>query len=344
MRLHTEHSRPRLRHWVIVAFVICALWPATAVYGDPASLNEAVAQLQDTDPLVRSRAAGYLMNLAVQHDRRAVAPLVAAMASPDSSVRVIAASGLGLFDDPRAVDALVAALSDPNDGVRGNAINGLGLTRSRRAVGPLIAALASPDSGTRGSAASGLGMIKDPRAIEPLLAALSHETTAARSWMAQALGEFNDPRAVDPLLTALNDPDWTVKKNVAMALAKLKTPRLVNRMLDEIKEPNDGSRANAALVLNYINDARATGALTAASNDTVVVAAAYERFIKQGKPGSEAKLIEALQRFGDKEMAEDYLNCGNKALAAAASRWATGHGLHVATGAAKSAPVWGDGR
>lgn len=63
--------------------------------------------------------------------------------------------------------------------------------------------------------------------------------------------------------------------------------------------------------------------------------------IKVGQPGSQEKLAEALTGFGNKSMAEDYLNCGSEYLYKAAERWARDHnhrifsrfgGVHVTWG------------
>jgi hypothetical protein len=56
-----------------------------------------------------------------------------------------------------------------------------------------------------------------------------------------------------------------------------------------------------------------------------VIAGADEFFILRGEPGSEDALIEALNKSGDDNMAEDFLNSGNQKLHDAAMAWADNH-------------------
>ena len=56
-------------------------------------------------------------------------------------------------------------------------------------------------------------------------------------------------------------------------------------------------------------------------------------------------LIKALNAYGNKQMAEDFLNRGNSRLEEAARRWATAHGytvIKLPSGGTR--PAWGSGR
>ncbi|MFF0454422.1 hypothetical protein [Nocardia africana] len=63
--------------------------------------------------------------------------------------------------------------------------------------------------------------------------------------------------------------------------------------------------------------------------------------IKVGKAGSQEKLAEALDAFGDKTMAEDYLNAGSPALQQAAQRWAHLHNYKIFRTPGAVNTVWG---
>jgi len=63
--------------------------------------------------------------------------------------------------------------------------------------------------------------------------------------------------------------------------------------------------------------------------------------IKLGLPGSEDKLSSLLMVYGDKSMAEDYLNSGSGELAGAGRRWARAHGYNVSTGYGSHRGTWG---
>jgi hypothetical protein len=63
--------------------------------------------------------------------------------------------------------------------------------------------------------------------------------------------------------------------------------------------------------------------------------------IKLGIPLSEDKLSGLLMVYGDKSMAEDYLNSGSKLLADAGREWARAHGYNVSTGSGSHRGTWG---
>ncbi len=63
--------------------------------------------------------------------------------------------------------------------------------------------------------------------------------------------------------------------------------------------------------------------------------------IKLGIAESEDELVAVLFEYGEKSMAEDYLNSGSPALADGARRWAQGHGYGVSTGFGSHRAGWG---
>jgi hypothetical protein len=63
--------------------------------------------------------------------------------------------------------------------------------------------------------------------------------------------------------------------------------------------------------------------------------------IKLGVKGSEEKLASLLMVYGDKWMAEDYLNCGSRALDTAARQWAYANRYTIMTGSGSHRATWG---
>ena len=63
--------------------------------------------------------------------------------------------------------------------------------------------------------------------------------------------------------------------------------------------------------------------------------------IKLGMQGSEEKLVSILMVYGDKPMAEDYLNCGSAILSEGGRKWAREHGYDVTTGTGSHRATWG---
>lgn len=62
--------------------------------------------------------------------------------------------------------------------------------------------------------------------------------------------------------------------------------------------------------------------------------------VKLGIPGSEQHLNDLLQAYGDKSMAEDYLNCGSQLLYEGAKRWANDRGYSINAGGGSHRVAW----
>jgi HEAT repeat protein len=194
-------------------------------------------------------------------------------------------------------------------------------------VDELILKLGSSDPGARSQAAAALGEIGDPRAVEPLIAALGDTHSAVQQAAASALGQIKDVRAVEPLLATLKDPASNVRNGAARVLGVIGDARAVGPLIAAITDKDSDVRSWAVYALELIGSP-GVEALNAAleSKDLGIVAGAYAFFIRVGKAGTEDTLIAALDEHGDRGMAEDFLNCGNSQLYAAALRWGSKHG------------------
>lgn len=62
--------------------------------------------------------------------------------------------------------------------------------------------------------------------------------------------------------------------------------------------------------------------------------------VKLGITGSEGHLNAVLQTYGDKSMAEDYLNSGSQLLNEGARRWANDHGGSISAGGGSHRVAW----
>lgn len=74
------------------------------------------------------------------------------------------------------------------------------------------------------------------------------------------------------------------------------------------------------------------------------VVAACHTFIRQGDSSRIPELKDLLLRFGDKPLAEDYLNCGQTQLREAGVSWARAHGYNVGSGYGSHRVSWGQNR
>jgi HEAT repeat protein len=169
------------------------------------------------------------------------------------------------------------------------------------ALEPLIAALKEQDPNVRIGAASALGALKNPRAIPPLAAALNDPDLSVGKSAASALGEFG-AAAVEPLIAAVADPAVRVKRDVAGALGGIQNPRAVRFLLAAAKAP-----------------------------DLEVVAGAWFFYLDRKAPGSEGVLMQALEAFGGKNMAEGFVNSRNHLLEEAGLRWGRAQGYSLMT-------------
>jgi HEAT repeat protein len=198
------------------------------------------------------------------------------------------------------IDSLIKKMQSKRANVRSGTVAELGKIKDPRVVTPLIAALKDADSYVRGQAASTLGEIGDRRAVQPLITVLRDDDYLyVRQESAKALGKIKDSSAVHPLIKALNDESPDVREEAAKALIGIGPPanEILNRALKE--------------------------------NDVRVVADAYYFFIFTGEPESEAALIGALNKYGSKRMALDFVNCGNMKLKEAAYKWAESRGYKI---------------
>jgi hypothetical protein len=67
----------------------------------------------------------------------------------------------------------------------------------------------------------------------------------------------------------------------------------------------------------------------------------YRAVIRRGVAGSDSVLVDFLFVFGDKTMAEDYLNSGNATLSAAAGEWAKLSSYRIVGARNYPGPRWG---
>ena len=114
--------------------------------------------------------------------------------------------------------------------------------------------------------------------------------------------------------------------------------------------PHPASTPNQEALNAYLSDddniPDTTAELTADldEEDLKPIATNYAYYIRLGRAGSEDLLARALNKYGDKEMAVDYLNCGNGTLEQAAHTWADKHGYEVyTTPGVATGPQWGEG-
>lgn len=74
------------------------------------------------------------------------------------------------------------------------------------------------------------------------------------------------------------------------------------------------------------------------------VVKACHTYIRRGDKSRISELRDLLLRYGDKALAEDYLNCGNNELYEAAREWGSRRGYNIGAGYGSNRVRWGSGR
>ena len=92
---------------------------------------------------------------------------------------------------------------------------------------------------------------------------------------------------------------------------------------------------------NIISAAALVESPEPAQRDIVFVC---HKYIRIGEDKNIPELCDLLLRYGDKLLAEDYLNCGKAELSSAAQDWASKHGFSTETGSGSHRVRWGEGR
>ena len=305
------------------------------------------------------------------------APLAERLVDPDPAVRLAAVKELASGTDPAEIALLVTATADSDQDVALAAIEGLGTRGSPDAVTTLIAlTVTAADEEDRDTidravgAIIALGQIRGPAALPRLIeiAALdtapSSITEMARTTLS-VLGESD----VAGVAAALKIANATVKIAAIGHLAAIGGPAAVKVVMGQVASTNAGVRDAAIGALGDMGDPVATAMLVKALANVKTVdlatsalarihrgnASALLKYLKSsstiriylpiiriGQPGTESALVSALNKFGYKDMAVDYLNCGNPTLDKAAHTWATNHGYRVYTASGGGGAVaWG---
>jgi HEAT repeat protein len=289
---------------------------ATAVLTDQTLLSQLIDARQNArfeDP-VNAELEGVMANLGTP----VVEPLVAGLTTYEWAPQVLAKVGAG------AVPAMKTALGGKDGDTRNAALEvlleisaagGVEATAilADEAMLPLLidarqnARFEDHTNTELERVVAGLGK----SAVKPLVAVL-----ATHGWAPAVLAEIGAD-AVPALKTALNSKDRDTRFAAADALVLMQgdSPELVQDFTQALEESN----------LKYI-----------AKN--------YAYYIRMGKAGTEPTLVNALNKYGNVTMCEDYLNCGSATLEEGAQAWAKKRGYSIiSTPGSHGGPIWGEG-
>jgi hypothetical protein len=180
----------------------------------------------------------------------------------------------------------------------------------------LIRETSDSDPLIRKAAASALGDYRIVHAVEALLLLLRDANAKVRLSAIRALGEIGDTRAI-PYLTKIlctEEEHGGFRSEAVTALSKIKHDDAIDALAYALADGSLGWVAEQEL--RRIN---MYGFVTKNAKDI----SKSEKYLKVISKGESIGLLSlALHKYGNKEMAEDFLNCGNEMLRRGAERWA----------------------
>lgn len=292
--------------------------------------------LKHDNPEVRLTACKILLNddirtikleaiIALENikDRRAVEALATALDDKDEDVRNAAIKVLKQVDYIDVVGLLLLRLNSQDEHVRLNTVEALQRIRDDKAKDALITALNDKSDDIRVRVAWLLGVMEYKRAVVPLIEALKDESEQVSSQAAISLASLKDDRVIEPLINALADNRRLVRSAVIDALGRMKCTQAVEALIAVLNYDQFlSNREAAATALKTINDPSGISAIKLYEEQIYSeIAKSYAKHIRQGEPGTESLLRTALSKFGNKEMAEDFINCGNVGLSVDGKEW-----------------------
>ena len=213
------------------------------------------------------------------------------------------------------------------------------------ALSDTLQKLKSRDPAIRIDAARALGEARDPRTINALVTALKKDRDGdVRAAVEEALVNIGSP-ALDSLKPLLKDQSWRVRRRAVRTIGRIKDPAAIDSLIQAIKTDDDCYvKKFAARSLGEIKDDRAVEYLCNAlkEGNVQIIAGAYRFFLRRGEVGTEGILVKALYTSFNRNMIDDFANCGNNQLREAALKYAEGR-YSVKGETNWEGPRWGEG-
>ncbi len=302
---------------------------AACSIGDSTALSLALSALKDPDDQVRAMAADMIGRKVP--DSSAVIPLIKALSDPSTNVRRAAMSSLRRINDSRAIDPLLKLLNDPTPEVRSMAASCIVAFNSPRIVPELLKSLRDSDDRVRISVVFALGMSKDSTVVSSLIPLLSDGNFEIRMSAVKSLGQLRNRSAVSSLLPLLLDANRSVQTSTAEALGEIKDTASIPQLLPYLNHQTNFIRILTAKALGEMSGKMVDSIFNAAvkQDDIPIIAGGHRYYIRHGVKKAIKGLKQALELFGDDELAIDYLGCEQSELVKSANEWSTKQGLDL---------------
>jgi hypothetical protein len=142
--------------------------------------------------------------------------------------------------------------------------------------------------------------------------------------------------------SAFNKLDNTTLEKVATGISKDQALAVAAKI---ILKQTDWDKEFSNKSAEYLGQVIGAAALVDKIKPTSAnVVSACHTYIKRGDRSRIPELRDLLLRYGDKSLAEDYLNCGNNELYDAAREWGRQHGYNIGAGYGSHRVRWGSAR
>ncbi len=205
--------------------------------------------------------------------------------------------------------------------------------------------LTSRNPATRMDAAKSLGEKRDPAAIKALVTVLKKDKDGdVRAAAEDALVNIGSP-ALNSVKPLLEDESWRVRRRAVRIVGKIKDAAVTDLLIQAIRTDGDCYvKKVAARSLGDMKDDRAVEYLCNGlkEGNVYIIAGAYRFFLRRGEAGTEGALLKALHSSFNRNMIDDFANCGNTQLRAAALKYSEGR-YTVKSPSRWDGPRWGQG-
>jgi len=166
-----------------------------------------------------------------------------------------------------------------------------------------------------------------PDDVAALGSALGHANMAVRVKAIECLAAIGGDVAINLIIKQVASSNATVQAAAISALGDAGSTLATAALIKALDNSKNFDAATTSLAQIYDTDATPLLKYLKAKSTIKV----YAPIIEIGQAGTESALITGLNSYGYKDMAVDYLNCGNPQLDKAAHTWATKHGYTVYT-------------
>lgn len=202
--------------------------------GEEAGVAPIRAALADPDLSVRAEA---VYDLALVSGREALPELAGLLADPSEEVRRAVLASAAKVAEAEDGPLLTAALSDPEENVRAEAVlvlGSLGAHEQAQAVGSLAA---DPSPRVREAVAVALEVLQGEETLETLLRLSEDGSPAVRRAAAQALaGRADTDQALEALFRLARDESLPVARSAYRGLVESRRPEVLGFFVSELSE------------------------------------------------------------------------------------------------------------